>query len=200
METLQQGELAPDFVMPTMNGEDVRLTDYQGKKVLLTFFRYATCPFCTIRFAQLSQKVQHYSELGVEVIGVFESSHDTIQKYLSRRGLPFTVIHDHQGELYARYGVKKSIPGLLFGMFRMPTLLKALFDPQYQMAKPDGSISRIPADFLIDENQFIEAAYFGSDIGDHIPFKKIDAFAERAPIKDTPLTDLMKMRLRGGIT
>ena len=180
MATIQRGEPAPDFIMPTMDGRDIRLSDYRGKKVLLTFFRYATCPFCTIRFARLSQEVKHYSELGVEVIGVFESSHDTIRKYLSRRGLPFTVIHDQEGKLYARYGVRKSVPGLLFGMFRMPTLLQALFDPEYHMAKPDGTISLIPADFLINEEQLIEDAYFGSDIGDHIPFERIDKFAEQA--------------------
>jgi len=196
MATIQRGEPAPDFIMPTMDGRDIRLSNYRGKKVLLTFFRYATCPFCTIRFARLSQEVQRYSELGIEVIGVFESSHETIQKYLSRRGLPFTVIHDQEGKLYARYGVRKSVPGLLFGMFRMPTLLHALFDPEYHMAKPDGSISRIPADFLINEEQLIEDAYFGSDIGDHMPFARIDSFAKKRLEKPVPLTDLMKLRLQ----
>ena len=180
MNKLQSGQPAPDFTMPDMEGNDIRLANYRGKKVLLTFFRYATCPFCTIRFARMSQEMQHFSDMGIEIIGVFESSPEYIERYLSRRGLPFPVIADPEGVLYARYGVEKSFTGLLFGMFRMPTLLRALFDSEYRMAKADGSLTRIPADFLIGEDQSIGDAYFGSDIGDHIPFKRIDQFAEQA--------------------
>ena len=183
MSTLNIGELAPEFSTSDLNGNTIRLSDYHGKKVLLSFFRYATCPFCTVRFARLIQEVEHYAEKDIQVIAVFESSPEYIKKYLSRRGLPFPVIPDPQGELYARYGVKKSLPGLMLGMFRMPTFLRALFDPEYRMAKPDSSITRIPADFLIGTNQVINDSYYGSDIGDHISFKRIDSFAEqRLPI------------------
>lgn len=40
------------------------------------------------------------------------------------------------------------MPGLLFGMFRIPTRLRALLDPEYHIAKSDTDITRIPADFL----------------------------------------------------
>ena len=179
MSTLNSGDLAPDFIMKDMSGSEIRLYDYKGKKVLLTFFRYATCPFCTIRFVRMSQEVERYAKQGIQVIGVFESSAEYIQKYLGSRGLSFPIIPDPTGKLYRHYGVKKSLPGLLFGMFRMPTLLRALFDPDYHMAKPDGSMSRIPADFLINSDKSIAEVYFGSDIGDHIPFKRIDKFAEQ---------------------
>ncbi len=116
---------------------------------------------------------------GVEIIAVFESSRAYIKEYLGRRGLPFPVIPDPEGGLYALYGVKKSMPGLLFGMLRMPTLLRALFDPDYRLAKPDASVTRIPADFLIRPDMTLAESYYGKDIGDHISFKHIDAFAAR---------------------
>ena len=177
MKTLHSGDQAPDFTLPGLDGRAVRLADYRGRKVLLTFFRYATCPFCTVRFVRLAQEAPRYAEQGIQVIGVFESSADYVREYLSRRGLPFPVIADPDGTLYAQYGVKKSLPGLLFGMFRMPTLLRALFDRDYRMAAPDGSLIRIPADFLIGPDRLIADAYYGSDIGDHIPFQRIDRFA-----------------------
>ncbi|MEN8168816.1 MAG: peroxiredoxin family protein [Pseudomonadota bacterium] len=179
MITLKTDDMAPDFAMIDLNGDTIRLADYKGEKVLLSFFRYATCPFCTVRFVRLTQEVERYAEQGIQVIAVFESSSDYIQEYLGRRGLPFPVIPDPQGELYARYGIKKSLPGLMLGMFRMPTMLRALFDPDYRMAKPDADITRIPADFLIGTDQIIADSYYGSDIGDHIPFKRIDSFAEQ---------------------
>lgn len=176
MKTLQVGDLAPDFTMSDLNGQPIHLASLRGKKVLLAFFRYATCPFCTMRFVRLSQECARYSAEGVEVIGVFESTPEYIKEYLSRRGLPFPIIPDPEGVLYELYGVQRSMPGLLLGMFRMPTLLRALFDPDYRMAVPDADVTRIPADFLLGPDQEIVDAYYGKDIGDHIPFKRIDAF------------------------
>lgn len=170
------GEPAPDFIAQDISGRQIRLTDFRGKKVLLCFFRYATCPFCTVRFVRLAHEAQRYASSGLVILGVFESSQEYIKNYISRRGLPFPVIPDPDGKLYAKYGVKKSIPGLMLGMFRMPTMLRALFDPDYRMARPDGSVTRIPADFLIKTDMTISESYYGSDIGDHMPFKAIDNF------------------------
>lgn len=178
MSKLNIGDLAPNFVMTDLNGSEIRLYDYKGKKVLLCFFRYATCPFCTMRFVRLTQEVERYAKQGIQVLGVFESNAKYIKKYLGNRGLAFPIIPDPDGKLYRQYGVKKSLPGLMFGMFRMPTLLRALFDPDYRMAKPDGSMTRIPADFLINTDMTIVETYYGNDIGDHISFKRIDKFAE----------------------
>lgn len=179
MTLLSSGEIAPDFTMPDLNGKPIRLADFHGRKVLLVFFRYATCPFCTVRFVRLSQETPRYSAEGIEIIGVFESESEYISEYLSKRGLPFPIISDPQGVLYELYGVKRSITGLLFGMLRMPTMLRALFDPEYRLAVPDSSVTRIPADFLIGPDQIIVDAYYGKDIGDHIHFKRIDAFASQ---------------------
>ena len=178
MKTLSINNLAPDFTHVDMEGRKLRLSDYKGKKVLLSFFRFATCPFCTVRFARLSQEARQYSDMGIQIIAVFESSPEYIQEYLGNRSLPFPVIADPDGVLYASYGVKKSLFGMMLGMFRMPSLIRLMFDRNYKMAKPDSSIIRIPADFLIGTNQQIEDAYYGRDIGDHIPFHRIDRFAK----------------------
>lgn len=179
MQQLQQGDKAPDFTMRDLNGVDFSLSEYRGKKVLLTFFRFATCPFCTVRFARLAQEVGQHRLAGVEVIGVFESSADYILQYLGNRGLPFRIVADPNSLLYARFGLEKSMLGLLLGMFRLPTLMRAMFDKKYRMAKPDASLSRIPADFLIGADQVIECAYYGRDIGDHLPFHLIEKFANQ---------------------
>ncbi|MEJ2452323.1 MAG: redoxin domain-containing protein [Gammaproteobacteria bacterium] len=179
MSSLKIGEPVLDFIKQDVNGKPIRLTDYRGRKVLLSFFRFASCPFCTVRFVRLANEVQHYAEAGLDIIGVFESSADYIHKYIGRRGLPFPVIADPEGELYSLYGVKKSIPGMMLGMLRMPTLLRALFDRAYKMGVPDASIMRIPADFLIEPDMTIGHTYYGSDIGDHVPFKTIEKFIEK---------------------
>jgi peroxiredoxin Q/BCP len=176
MEHLIRGAVAPDFAVIDLEGNTQRLSDYRGQKVLLTFLRYATCPFCTIRYQQLINELPKYEKQGLKVLVVFESSPDYIREYLSRRGLPFPVIPNPEGQLYRLYQVEHSMGGLMFGMLRLPSLIRAMFDPRFKMAKPDSSITRIPADFLIDEGGVIADSYYGRDIGDHIPFKRIDQF------------------------
>ena len=149
MGKLRGAEYAPDFEMLDLDGRLLRLSDYRGKTVLLTFFRYVTCPFCTMRFVRLSQEAHRLGAHGVQIIGVFESNPAAIRSAVSRRGLPFPIIADPAGALYARYGVKTSLLGLVLGMFRVPTLMRALTDRHYRLARPNGSFSRLPADFLI---------------------------------------------------
>jgi len=179
MNALTIGTPVLDFIAEDVNGKPIRLTDYRGRKVLLSFFRYASCPFCTVRYVRLANEVQRYADAGLDIIAVFESSADYIHNYIGRRGLPFPVIADPEGKLYALYGVKKSMPGMMLGMLRLPTLLRALLDRNYKLGLPDASLTRIPADFLIESDMTLSHSYYGSDIGDHMPFKTIDAFVEK---------------------
>lgn len=58
----------------------------------------------------------------------------------------------------------------------MIKMIKGMMIPGFKMGKPDGSITRVPADFLIDQLGTVEQSYYGTDIGDHIPLNRIDNF------------------------
>lgn len=177
MNDLTIGDSVPDFSTTDINGNTIQLSDYIGKKTLLCFFRFATCPLCTVRFLQLLQNYPDYQARGLNIIAVFESSPDYVRRYVSdRRKVPFPIIADLDGELYKLYNVKKSVPGMIFGMFRIFKMLKGMLDPEFSMGKPDGSITRVPADFLISPLMKIKDSYYGKDIGDHIPLNRIDKF------------------------
>ena len=45
---------------------------------------------------------------------------------------------------------------------------------------PEGTKTRIPADFLINPDGTIHEVYYGEKIGDHIPFERVEAFLNRA--------------------
>ena len=178
MSTIHVGDVAPDFTKSDLFGNVVKLSDYRGKRVILCFFRFATCPFCTVRYARMLQEAERFASADVQVIAVFESHADYIKKYLSKRGMPFPVIADPEGELYRLYALKRSFWGFLIGMMRINAVIKALLDKHYRMAIPDADMLRIPADFLIDAEQIVVDGYYGRDIGDHIPFRDIDAFVD----------------------
>ena len=46
---LKENQAAIDFTAQYFKGNTIRFQDYKGKKTLLTFFRFATCPYCNLR-------------------------------------------------------------------------------------------------------------------------------------------------------
>ena len=67
--------------------------------------------------------------------------------------------------------------GVLKGMLlRMPTLIKGMLKGYIPLIIK-GSLTTMPADFLIDKNGIIQKAYYGSDEGDHLSFEEVKAFA-----------------------
>lgn len=181
MQDLLPGDNVPDFVRKDIFDETVQISNYVGKKTLLVFFRFASCPFCTVRFAQLLQNYPKYSANGLHIIAIFESSPEFVRRYATnKKNIPFPVIADLDGELYKLYNVKKSILGTAKGMFRIFKMMKGMFVRKFSMAVPDGSITRVPADFLIGPLLTVKESYYGNDIGDHIPFKHIDSFLKNS--------------------
>ncbi len=75
---------------------------------------------------------------------------------------------DAKSIYYQKYGLEKSLWGVFKGMFlRIPTVIKGMM-MGYLPTSIDSSLTRMPADFLIDEEGKIKIAYYGSDEGDHL--------------------------------
>ena len=165
--TLKAGDKAPDFELECLDGTTVRLSDFRGKKLFLSFYRFASCPFCNLRVHAIGELYPQI-QTEMEVLGVFESSLDVLQDYMPRHGLPFKVASDTKAQSYVNYGVGHSFSGMLSGMFlRMPTLIKAMFKG-YLPLTIDSSLTRMPADFIIDEEGIVLVAYYAKDEGDHL--------------------------------
>lgn len=59
---LSTGTKAPDFAVEDIYGNLVHLSDYQGKKVILGFFRNVNCPFCNMRVHQLMKLKESFDQ------------------------------------------------------------------------------------------------------------------------------------------
>ena len=178
---LDPDQPAVDFVSEDFRGDPVRLKDYRGKRTLLTFFRYAACPFCNLRVHDL---ITHFSELdaqGLSIIAVFESSRKNISEYVGKQDAPFPLVPDPGKKLYTSYGLEKSVWGLLKPMSQPSKAYRAMVTEGFRpkLHKIDGAIHRMPADFLLDGTLMIRNAYYGTDIGDHIPVPVIRDFLKR---------------------
>lgn len=177
---LKEQQSAIDFTARDFKGNTVRLHDYIGKKTLLIFFRFATCPYCNLRLHELINSFEAFDVKGLSVIAVFESSPENVTNYAGKQNAPFPIISDPRSKLYASYGLELSFWGLLKVMVQFRKLFLSMvtkgFSPK--PLKIDSPIHRLPADFLIDENGVISIAHYGKDIGDHLTNNEINAFLD----------------------
>lgn len=160
---------APDFTATTVTGQPFRLSALRGQRVLLSFMRNAGCPICNLRVHELRQQADSLRAANTTVVLVYESPNATLREYLADVDLPFTFIGDPELTLYRQYGVEKSVLKLLRTMANggasKASASKALFG---KPMKQDGNMTRIEADFLIDERGVVERAHYGRFVGDHL--------------------------------
>ncbi|KAA3647018.1 MAG: AhpC/TSA family protein [Chloroflexi bacterium] len=175
---LSIGDFAPAFEVEDIFGKPIRLQDYRGKKLLLSFYRYASCPLCNLRVQELIQRYSLYEEKGLYVLAFFQSPVESIRRYVGKQDAPFPIIADPQRDIYKRYGVESSVLGTVVAGFEWNPRMRAAHKAGYNYGKMEGNILLVPADFLIGEGLTIETAFYGKDIGDHMPFETIEAYLE----------------------
>lgn len=174
-QKLKIGNKAPDFETTDTNGNIIKLSNYKGQKVLIAFFRYAGCPVCNFRVQELIENYDSISSKGYKIIAIYESNNTTLNEYLSDTPVPFTVIGDPKLKLYKEYSVEKSfwkMAGSAFKKQPKSAMRKGnkLFKKKYAR---DGNLTRLPADFVVDENGILKTVHYGTNIGDNIPITEI---------------------------
>ncbi len=88
------GHPAPDFTLPTVDGEPFTLSDLRGTPVVLNF--WATwCGPCRAEMPELQSAAQHY-EPAIRIIGVDQGeAPKVVQAFLDELGVTFTIPLDN---------------------------------------------------------------------------------------------------------
>ncbi len=173
---LNPGEKVIPIKLPAIDGSVYDTDRLRGIPFMLSFYRFASCPFCNLRIHEI---VNRFDELGKNftVVAVFDSPLDNLKRHTDGHKAPFPILADESNQYYREYGIEHSFGGMLKGMIlRMPTLARGMLKG-YLPTSLKGSIITMPADFLVDAAGIIQTAYYGKDEGDHLPFAQIKDFA-----------------------
>jgi peroxiredoxin Q/BCP len=113
MATLKEGDIAPDFTAKDQNGNDVTLSGFKGKNVILYFYPKDDTPGCTLEACSFRDNYQSLVGQGFEVIGVSTDDEKSHKKFEKKFNLPFTLIADNDKKIVEEYGVwvEKSMYG-----------------------------------------------------------------------------------------
>ena len=110
------------------------------------------------------------------MLAFFESPKESIVKYVGKQNPPFSIITDPERTVYKKYGVESSWIAFFLSAFTRSYDGINAFLKGFLPYKLEGEIALLPADFLIDENHKISVAYYGKDIGDHLPLEEIESW------------------------
>ena len=112
---VQVGDKAPDFALPSQTGDQVRLSDRLGERVVvLYFYPKDNTRGCTAEACAFRDSHEVFADAGAEVIGISSDSADKHAAFAGQHKLPFTLLSDAGGQVRKSYGVP-SVLGMLPG-------------------------------------------------------------------------------------
>ena len=147
---LQIGMKAPEFTLKNQHGEDVRLSDFLGKKVVLYFYPKDNTPGCTRQACAFAQAYEAFKGQDIAVIGVSKDSVASHVKFAQKFELPFTLLSDPELQAIEPYGVwqeKKMCGKTCMGVVRTTFIIDEHGNIEYIMpkVKPDTNAAEILA-------------------------------------------------------
>ncbi|HXB69237.1 MAG TPA: thioredoxin-dependent thiol peroxidase [Candidatus Acidoferrales bacterium] len=104
---LQVGDEAPDIRVHTDTGEDFRLSQMKGQRVVLYFYPKADTPGCTVEACEFRDGIDAFAKKGAAVVGVSPDKPEAQAKFKEKFDLPFTLLADEDRSAAEAYGVWK---------------------------------------------------------------------------------------------
>jgi len=165
--TLNVGSQAPVFKTKAIGGHMVDLAALRGRTVLLKFYRFATCPVCSLHMHHFIKDYRLIEAVGLTTIVLFHSPADKLAN-TQREDAPFDLVPDPDKDIFRAYGVETGFAGLFSPavMREYSRALAAGYSPG--LFTSDGGILGNPADFVIDADGRIAFAHYGKHYADSL--------------------------------
>ena len=99
------GDTAPDFALQDKAGNQVRLSDFAGQKVVLYFYPKDNTPGCTRQACAFAAAYDDFKKRNITVIGISKDSVESHRKFAEKHNLPFILLADPELQAIQAYGV-----------------------------------------------------------------------------------------------
>ena len=117
---------APDFTLPSTNGENQKLKDLLGKYVVIYFYPKDDTPGCTIETNDFNKLLPKFNKLNCEIFGISKDTIKSHDKFREKFKIKFDLLSDEEIKVLKKYKVwgKKKFMGREFmGIIRSTILI-----------------------------------------------------------------------------
>ncbi len=147
---LEVGTKAPDFTLKNQEGQEVSLSQFAGKRVVLYFYPRDNTPGCTRQACGFAQNYGGFAQRDVVVIGISKDSVASHLKFAQKYELPFVLLSDPDLEAIQAYGVwqeKKLYGKVSMGVVRTTYVIdpQGVIEKVMPKVKPDTNAAEILA-------------------------------------------------------
>ena len=132
---MEIGQRLPEILGLDQNGNEIKLSDFKGKKLVLYVYPRDSTPGCTNEACNLRDNYERFLAQGYAVVGVSTQSAESHKKFIAKYSLPFPLMADTDKRLVTElgaYGEKK-----MYGRVTMGTLRTTF------IADADGVVTAI---------------------------------------------------------
>ncbi|MET0554623.1 MAG: thioredoxin-dependent thiol peroxidase [Vicinamibacteria bacterium] len=145
---LTEGDKAPAFKLPSVEGGDVSLKDFAGKTVVLYFYPKDDTPGCTREACAFRDSQAALKKAGAVVLGVSPDSVESHQKFRSKYKLNFPLLADDDktvAKKYGAFGEKVMYGKKVVGMIRSTFVIdgKGVVRKVFPRVKVDGHADKV---------------------------------------------------------
>jgi thioredoxin-dependent peroxiredoxin len=154
-ERLSPGDAAPEFTLPTDNGDQLTLKDLRGRKVILYAYPAAMTPGCTTQACDFRDSLGSLQAAGFEVIGISPDAPAKLAKFRERDAITFPLVSDQDKSVLTAYGAwgekqmyGKTVTGVIRSTFVIDedgTVERALYN-----VKATGHVAKLRRDLGLD--------------------------------------------------
>ena len=104
---MEIGNLAPDFTLMGSDGQEHKLSDFRGQKVILYFYPKDNTPGCTTQACDFRDNITPITDLNALVIGISKDTLASHNKFIDKFNLPFLLLSDEDKTVCGLYDVIK---------------------------------------------------------------------------------------------
>ena len=145
---LEKGTKAPDFVLSDKDGNEVSLSSFLGRKVVLYFYPRDNTPGCSRQACAFAQSFEEFKNLDVAVIGISKDSVSSHVKFAEKYNLPFVLLSDPEHKAIEAFGAwqeKKNYGKVSFGTVRSTFVIdeNGIIEKVMPKVKPDTNAAEI---------------------------------------------------------
>ena len=145
---LEAGMTAPEIVLNDKDGNEVKLSDFAGRRVVVYFYPRDNTPGCTRQACAFARTFDEYDKLGITVIGISKDSEASHTKFADKHNLPFILLSDPELKAIQAYDVwqeKKMYGKVSMGVVRATYLIdeSGVIEKVWKKAKPDTNADEI---------------------------------------------------------